>query len=161
MPANVATVRAIRRYALVPGSTKIMMSATATDTDAATAVRPPDGHDVGRSEQAGALVVVEHEPVICDGSAEQHDGETGQQHVGQVEDSLGVVQFHEAHAEGEGQEKPEQDLDADAGDPQLLEQFSQVSVDPLGVALWGHGIRYSEALGGHAPKANPRRLGEA
>jgi hypothetical protein len=42
-----------------------------------------------------------------------------------------VVELHEADAEREGQEKPEQHLDADAGDPQLFEQLGHISVDPL------------------------------
>ena len=100
--------------------------------------QPGDGHHVRRPHQALLLTAAEHQPVVGDRSQQQRRSQGGQDEVGQVQVSLAVAEPGEPVGEREREQEPEQDLYAQAGHAELLEQFGKITVVPFGLRFIPH-----------------------
>jgi hypothetical protein len=80
---------------------------------------------------AAALAAAEHYPVVGDGTEQQRGGHGRQHQAGQVEVALALAELGEPHGEWQREQEAEQDLHAQAGNPEFLEQFGEVPVVSL------------------------------
>ncbi len=85
-------------------------------------------------------MAAEHEPVVGDGPTQEHGGQRSEQKAGHVQGTLRRAQPDEADREGQREEEAEQDLDAETGHPQFLQELSQIPVVSLGLRFMAPGV---------------------
>jgi len=90
-----------------------------------------DGHHAGRTHQPFLLTLAEHQPVIGDRPDQQRGRHRGQHQAGQVQVLLTRAQPGEPGGKRQREQEPEQDLHAQARDPQFLEEFAEIAVGAL------------------------------
>src|SRR5712692_4096875 len=94
-----------------------------------------DRHDVGGPDEALLLMTAEDEAVIGDWPEQQGGRQRRQHQAGDVELALGVTERREPGGERKREQEAEEHLDAEASDPEFLQQFSKVTVVALGFGL--------------------------
>src|SRR5829696_4691573 len=97
--------------------------------------RADDGHLVAQADQALLLAGPPAHPVVGRGGDQERRGQGGAGDGGEEGVAHRPRELGEALLEGGGEQERQQDLDTRDDNPQLLEQFHQLAVEPLLPAL--------------------------